>query len=59
MRQKFPIDIVSGGGAYMQYSYKQQYTTKPILEKGHLALRTAEGLFIFFLFVVLVLIIFS
>jgi hypothetical protein len=58
MRQKFPIDIVSGGGAHMQYSYKQKYTTKPMLEKGHLALRLAEGLFIFFLFAVLVLIIF-
>lgn len=43
----------------MQYSYKQQYTTKPMLEKGHLALRIAEGLFIFFLFAVLVLILFS
>ncbi len=42
----------------MQYSYKQQYTTRPILEKSHLALRIAEGLFVFFLFAVLVFILF-
>ncbi len=42
----------------MQHVYKQQSTTKPMLEKGHLALRVGEGLFIFSLFAVLVLVLF-
>ena len=42
----------------MQYGYKQQYTPKPMLEKGHLVLRFVEGLFIFLLFTILVLILF-